>query len=116
MSAIHGPQYHPRSVTVECRDGVWCMVDASYAGAEHVCPIGPTELDRARAHTLVRGRQATIRGALTRRRNKAKRAAVNARAAHIARRQDALVEAGVTWEWLREEMTEPEADAWLGIC
>ena len=110
MSDIHGPQYHPRSVTVEMRDGAWCVVDRSY-GCEYVSRS--TTLQAAEHAAKVR--RATIKGALTRRANKAQRERIAERRVLAAKRQAALDEAGVTWEWLREDLTEAEADAWLGI-
>lgn len=99
-SEIHGPQYHPRSVTVEYRDGVYVVIDRSYAGFESVTPYrSSTEARRA-----AKVRQATIKGALTRRANKRAR-----------ERSAACLAAGVSWDWLRATMTSAEADAWLGL-
>jgi len=116
VSDIHGPQYHPRSVTVERRDGVWCIVDRSYAGAEHVGrSTGSTERDRLQCEAVAKVRRATIKGALTRRANKARRAREDAATALDVRRAAACKEAGVTWSWLTEDLTPAEADAWLGL-
>ena len=99
-SEIHGPQYKPSSVTVEHRNGYWCVIDGSYAEREIVTKYQSFHAARDAAKV----RRATIKGALTRRRNK-----------HIARRAAALEEAGVTWSWLTKDMTPAEADAWLGL-
>jgi hypothetical protein len=99
VSEIHGSHYHPRSVTVEFRDGRWCVVDRSY-GCDHVVPYA----SHPDAERVAKVRRATIKGALTRRANKRQRSRV-----------EACATAGVTWSWLRETMTVAEADAWLGL-
>ena len=107
MSAfeISGPQYRPQSVKVEQRDGQWCVVDASMRLPNgdvfiHVTP----HVSYGRAEHAARTRRATIKGALTRRANK-----------RHAARTAACEAAGVTWSWLRADMTAAEADAWLGL-
>jgi hypothetical protein len=99
MNDIHGPQYHPRNVVVEHRTGAWCVVDGSY-GCEYVARYASFS-DAERAAKV---RRATIKAALTRRRNK-----------RIARRKVACEAAGVTWAWLTSTLTTAEADAWLGL-
>jgi len=109
-SAIHGPQYDPRSVTVEFRDGRWCVVDRSYAGNEYVS----RSTTRHAAEAAAKVRRATIKAALTRRANKARAAA----SALDVRRAEACAEAGVTWQWLTTgeyNLSPAEADAWLGL-
>lgn len=106
-AAIRGPQYVPSSVTVELRDGKWCLVDRSYADAEHVYVYGTGETARTRAHTGAHRRRSVIKAALTRRRNK-----------RSAARTVACKEAGVTWAWLttgEHNLSPAEADAWLGL-
>jgi len=114
VSDIHGPQYHPRSVTVECRDGAWCVVDASYAGAVHVSCTGPGEWNHLQAERRATVRRGVIKAALTRRANKARAAAAEL----DQRRAAACREAGVTWQWLTTgeyPLSPAEADAWLGL-
>lgn len=99
-----GPHYHPRSVTV-AREGDWFVVyDASYG--EPIADSRHSTLAAAERRANVR--RGVIRAALSRRARKAS-------AARAAARQAACAAADVTWSWLRETMTEAEADAWLGV-
>jgi hypothetical protein len=91
-------------VTV-AREGDWFVVyDASYG--EPIADSQHATLDAAERRANVR--RGVIRAALTRRTNKA-------RSDRVAARQAACAAADVTWSWLRETLTEAEADAWLGI-
>ena len=95
------PHYHPRSVVLSMDQmGNHIVTDRSY-GNDHAVNYGP---DKAAAQRMVSGRQATIKGALTRRQNKRE----------VLRNAEAD-KAGVTRSWLREELTAHEADAWLGL-
>ena len=100
--------YHPRSVFTESDETGHYVVDNSYAEAPQ--RHGPYP-DLGQAQRVVKVRQATIKGAITRRSNKAK-------AGQMVRNGQRVKEAaaaGVTYGWLREKLTEPEADAWLGM-
>lgn len=94
--------YLPSSVrVVHEADGFWYVIndDGSYYRA------APTQ---GAAERIANVRRGVIQAAITRRANKA-----------AARRQEARRSAcednGVTWNFLREELSVAEADAWLGL-
>lgn len=94
-------EYHPRSVVLNSDQmGQHIVTDSSY-GPEHEVYKGP---DAQRAKEAQTSRQSVIKGALTRRQNK-----------RNVLRQEETDKAGVTKSWLREKLSQHEADAWLGL-
>lgn len=112
-----GAKYHPSSVTVEqTGTGKWQVVDRSVDPKGLTYGAWANTWDEANSRANIR--RGVIRAALTRRSNKAKAATAdpllalarspkNAQAIKDHGSPEALV------KWLRQELTDPEAAAWL---